>query len=353
MDTVIAPISHKERGIIDEGRKNRVLVTGATGFLGGRLCFALTNAGNFVTGVGRKESVGAWNSWLVRDITKPIELGENERYDTIFHVAGKAHALSKTKKDDTEYFRVNTEGTRNVLEAAKSAGVRRFVLFSTTKAMSCDDNRTSIVGSNGGETTSERPLTEEDQVRPNTPYGKSKLEAEGLVLHGGYVPEPVVLRLCMVYGKGAKGNLANMLYAVKRRRFPALPAVQNRRSMVHVEDVVQAALLAGNSQSAIGEVFIVSDGRAYSSREIYEYMCHALGRPVSQWAVPLLVLRGLGYSGDLIGKVIRRRFVFDSDAFIKLMGSAWFSSEKIRMRLNFRPAWNLEMAIPEMLAGIE
>ena len=66
----------------------------------------------------------------------------------------------------------------------------------------------------------DRAFSEEDLLEPDTPYGKSKLEAGKLVLKGGYVPEPVVLRLCMVYGAEAKGNMQKMLQAVSRHRFP-------------------------------------------------------------------------------------------------------------------------------------
>ena len=102
-------------------------------------------------------------------------------------------------------------------------------------------------------------MREEDGVEPDTPYGRSKLAAEELVLHGGYVPEPVVLRLCMVYGPQAKGNIEKMIEAVRRNRFPPLPEMGNRRSMVHVQDVVQAAVLAGTHPAAVGQ--------AYSTRE--------------------------------------------------------------------------------------
>ena len=193
-----------------------------------------------------------------------------------------------------------------------------------------------------------RALTEEDCIEPDTPYGKSKLAAEELVLHGGYVPEPVVLRLCMVYGPQAKGNIEKMIEAVRHHRFPPLPEMGNRRSMVHVQDVVQAAVLAGTHPEAVGQVFIVSDGQTYSTRQLYELICRALNRKVPGWSVPIGVLRGLAVVGDLIGKARGRRFVFDSDALAKLTGSAWFSSDRIQTRLGFKPQWTLERALAGM-----
>ena len=170
-------------------------------------------------------------------------------------------------------------------------------------------------------------------------------------MQGGYVPEGVVLRLCMVYGPQAKGNIEKMIEAVRHNRFPPLPELGNRRSMVHVQDVVQAAVLAGTHPKAAGQVFVVSDGQTYSTRQMYELICRALNRKVPGWTMPVGVLRGLAVVGDLIGKARGRRFVFDSDALSKLMGSAWFSSEKIQTLLGFKPEWTLERALPEMVSG--
>lgn len=334
---------------------HKVLVTGACGFIGEQLSRKLLAIGCHVRGVdvcGRAlPGVELFNA----DIASPgLEPRIVEGIDTVFHLAGKAHALSETRQDADEYFRVNTEGTRQVLELAKKCGVRRVVFFSTVKAMSRDSAEAGgRKTEDGGGRTEERPLTEEYEVEPDTAYGKSKLAAERLVLHGGYVAEAVVLRLCMVYGPNAKGNMEKMIEAVRHNRFPPLPEVGNKRSMVHVQDVVQAAILAGTHPNAGGQVFIVSDGQTYSTRQMYELICRALNKKPPGWTVPVGVLRGLAVIGDLIGKARGRRFPFDSDAFNKLIGSAWFSSEKMQQALGFRPEWTLERALPEMVAGLE
>jgi nucleoside-diphosphate-sugar epimerase len=103
--------------------------------------------------------------------------------------------------------------------------------------------------------------------------------------------------------------------------------------MVHVSDVIRAAVLAAEHPSAVGEVFIVSDGQSYSTRQMYDLMCRALDRTPSSWNVPVWALRGMGLVGDGIGRLRGSRFVFDSDALEKLIGSAWYSSAKIEQRL--------------------
>jgi nucleoside-diphosphate-sugar epimerase len=196
------------------------------------------------------------------------------------------------------------------------------------------------------------PLDELTGIEPDTPYGQSKLAAEKLAIAGGFVPEPVVLRLCMVYGAGAKGNMQKMLRAVSRNRFPPIPDFGNQRSMVHVSDVIQAAILAAERKEAVGQTFIVSDGKAYSTRQMYECICRSLGRKPSSLTIPRWVLKGLAVAGDKIGGLQGRRFVFDSDALEKLTGCAWFSSKKIGTMLGFKPAYDLEKAMPEMVAEL-
>jgi len=234
----------------------------------------------------------------------------------------------------------NTEGTRRALEGARAAKVGRFVFSSSIKAMSREELDTPE-DANG----QPRPWNETDAIEPDTPYGKSKLAAEKLVLHGGYIPEPVVLRLCMVYGVGTKGNLQKMLWAVNGGKFPPLPEVRNRRSMVGIRDAVQAALLAVNKSEAIGQVFIVSDGHAYSTRQVYELMCLALNRSIPRWTLPISAMRALGLLGDIIGTLRRRRFVFDSVSLAKLIGSAWFSAQKIERTLGFKANSHLRAAL--------
>lgn len=314
-----------------------VLVTGATGFIGQRLCAALVHAGVRVIALSRSE-VGVdiethhWNMAEVPSIPSMSQV------DTIFHLAGKAHALSENPRDESDYFAINTEGTRNLLQAAKQAGVRRFVFFSSVKAS----------GEGGMEC-----LNESAGSIPETPYGKSKLEAERLVLQEGYVPEPVVLRLSMVYGSTRKGNLPRMIETVARGRFPPLPEMGNRRSMVHVEDVVQAALLASARPEAVGNVYIVTDGHAYSTRQMYESICEALHRRVPAWNIPLGAMKLLASIGDGIGRVRGQRFMFDSDVLGKLTDSAWYSSEKISRDLGFHPRYHLKGSLPEIVRFLE
>jgi len=309
-------------------------VTGASGFIGRALCSRLMNEGWHLRVLLRHDASGPWHETVIGNLESLIQRDVTEDIDTVFHLAGKAHALSETRQDDDEYFQINTDGTRKLLEAAGNAGVRRFVFFSSVKAI------------NEG---SADCLNETSACLPETPYGKSKLEGERLVLKGNYVPEPVVLRLSMVYGPATKGNLPRMIEAVAKGRFPPIPEFANKRSMVHVDDVVQAAILAAERPEAIGQTYLVTDGQPYSTRELYEWICQALGKPVPAWRIPKAVFQGLARVGDVIGKIRGRRFFYDSDTFNKLAGSACYSSQKIEQELGFRVHHHLRESLQDII----
>lgn len=324
-----------------------ILVTGASGFIGSRMLTELQNRGHRVIGLGRsgmgadRPSTVAAPAWIVADITdsQPIVLPVG--IDAIVHLAGKAHALTEVAQDESEYFRINTEGTRHMLQIARQAGVRAFVLFSTVKAVG-----------DRPVTRAAKPVDESWEAEPETPYGKSKRAAEQLVLAGGFVSHPVVLRPCLVYGLTPKGNLEKMISAVRRGRFPPLPEVGNKRSMVHVDDVIAATLQAIEQPAAAGQVYIVASNESFSTRQLFEWICEAFAQPVPRWTFPLWLLQLLGRVGDAIGWMRRYRFVFDSEALEKLTGDAWYSSAKLQRELGWRPRYTLRETLFSIVGSL-
>lgn len=311
----------------------KALVTGASGFIGAQLCQALVNQGYVVRTCSR---AGYGEDNIALDLAAPgaCPQGLCAGIDVIFHLAGKAHALAENRHYEAEYRQVNTEGTRKLLEAAQQAGVKSFVFFSSVKA----------VGHG-----SQQPIDETVKDPARDPYGLSKYDAEQLVLHGGYVPHPVVLRLSMVYGDTGKGNLPRMIRAIRRGIFPPLPESGNHRSMVHVEDVVASALLATEKPEAAGQIYIVTDQQSYSTRQIYDAIRAALGKPPVAWSIPMPLLTNLAKLGDGFGRLTGRRFPIDSDSLEKLTGSAWYSSAKIGRELGFQPRHTLWKALPDII----
>jgi nucleoside-diphosphate-sugar epimerase len=140
-----------------------------------------------------------------------------------------------------------------------------------------------------------------------------------------------------------------MIAAIDRGRFPPLPETGNRRSMVHVDDVIQALLLASDNPAAHGHTYLVTDGRMYSTHQIYAGICKALGRPAPRWNFPIILLRAAARMGDMTGWIRGRSFVFNSAVLDKLTGSACYSCEKIKTDLGYRPTRFLEDGLREMV----
>lgn len=305
------------------------VVTGASGFIGRRLCESLRARGR-VTAVLRHATTGPWDHVVVADLSRDeIPAHAFDGADVVFHFAGRAHAVAERASDVALYRSVNVDGTRRVLEAARASGVRRIVFASSVKAM----------GEDG------------DARAPQSAYGISKREAEEVVWSSG-VPEAVVLRLSLVYGPGVEGNLGGMLRAIKSGRFPPPPRVNNRRAMVHVDDVVRVAMAAADHPAASGQTFVVGDGVAYSTRSIYDGMRRALGMNAPSWALPAPGWRALGFAGDVVGAMARRRAPFDSEAYRKLFGSAWYEPSDVRSTLGLGRYLTLDDALPEMVRAL-
>jgi nucleoside-diphosphate-sugar epimerase len=313
-----------------------ILVVGASGFIGGSLVARLSGRAR-IRALQRRASRGAWEESVCADIAEGVPEAATAGVDTVFHLAARTHALDARTGDEDLYRRVNVDGTRALLEASKQSGVRRFVFVSSVKAMG-----------EGGDAVIDESAT----PRPTTAYGRTKLEAERLVLEGGFVPEPVVLRPTLVYGPGVKGNIAAMMAAIESGRFPPPPRLDNRRSLVHVDDVAAAAVLAAESARAIARVFIVTGARPYSTREMYESMCRALGRSVPRWGVPAELFRGLAAVGDALAATTRRPWAFDSSAYHKLFASSHYDGSALAEAVGFEPRWTLEAALPSMVEAL-
>ena len=321
------------------------MVTGGSGFIGQHLVRRLIQERYQVRVLVRSSSIRpslrsaipSVVEWVEGDIRDAAKLKEaTAGADVIFQLAGRTHALSESAEDDAAYHAVNVEGTRNVLEAAIAGGIQRVIFFSTVKVF--------------GEETSEC-LDETALTRPLTAYGRTKLEAETLVREyarttGGL---GVSLRLPLVYGPGVKGNIYRMIWAIDHHLFPPFPDLPNRRSLVHVANVVQAAVLAA-SCTPTSSCYIVTDRLPYSTRSLYEMICRALRKQVPRWQMPLAVLGMFGRLGDLAGRITKRRFPIDSESLDKLVGSAWYSSQRISRELRYAPTIDFEGALPELIA---
>jgi nucleoside-diphosphate-sugar epimerase len=246
-----------------------------------------------------------------------------------------AHAFASTDPD--AHWRINFEGTRNLLEAAGQAGVKCFVFISSVKAMA-----------EPGENCADENWPGE----PNTPYGRAKRAAEDAVLEAGvkYGMHVVNLRLSMVYGRGGRGNLERMARGIRAGWFPSLPETGNRRSLIHVDDVVAAMRLVAERPEANGRTYIVADPQAYSGREIYDSIRAVLAvPPVPTFRVPAWILRTGGRVGDVLSGVFRCPLPLNSEVVSRLLDSACYLPARIERELDWRARVGLTEGLREML----
>ena len=246
------------------------LITGATGFIGRKLT-------NVVDGEIRVLSRTKHPDYdtVVCDLqSEVIPDHALNNVKTVFHLAGFAHDMRDASKIEDFYYKLNVSATVQLANIAVKSGVKSFVFVSSVKA--------------GGNPPLGICANEKDQRNTEDIYGKTKREAELKLLEivkdsGMHVS---IIRPSLVYGPNVKGNLQLMLSGVKAGWFPPLPETNNRRSMIHVDDLVRAILLVSKDKRANGEIFIATDGVLYSSREIYNIMCGIIGKLIPKWNVP-------------------------------------------------------------------
>ena len=283
----------------------KYLVTGSTGFVGSRLLGLLKIIERDVRLLARSK-VDNYETVVCNFEQDRMPKHALESIDTIFHLAGFAHDMQDLSKVKNLYHKVNVEATVELARLAVESGVKRFVFVSSVKA--------------GGLPLSEYCASEGYQGDPEGIYGKSKREAELKLLKIGSESgmHVSIIRPALVYGPNAKGNLQLMLSGIKKGWFPPLPETANRRSMIHVDDLVQAILLVSEDDRANGEIFIATDGIPHSSRDIYNAMCNVLGKSIPKWSVP----KSLFDMASLINPRIKYKLN-------KLLGDECYSSAKL------------------------
>ena len=311
-------------------------MSGANGFIGQRLLRALQKEGLDCLALVRRPITNI-AALRLADLADATSLSAAcNGVERVFHCAGYAHAFSSLSGEDAEqHWLVNFEGTRNLVEAAGRSGVQRFVFLSSVKAMA-----------EPGDMCTNEDLPGE----PLSAYGQSKRAAEAAVLEAGerYGMHVVNLRLAMVYGAGGHGNMERMGRLVRRGLFPPLPETGNRRSLVHVNDVVAAMRLVTDDDRARGRTYIVTGPQAPSGRQLFDAMRKVLGLPECHWSVPQSALRLAARCGDGLEAIFKRRLPLDSEALDRLLGSAWYSAARIEQELGWRAKVSLEDGLREM-----
>lgn len=294
--------------------KKIIAVTGADGFIGAAVCGRLEGAGHEVVRIVRRRQGEGVNRRVVEDLAKADLVPVLEGSNVVLHLAGRAHVLVETLEDPAKAFeRENVLVTARVAEAAVRAKVKRLVFVSS-------------IGVNGSQTYGS-PFRESDVPAPVEPYAQSKLRAEKVLASVAERSslECVIVRPPLVYGPGAPGNFARLVrWAARGLPLPSM-ALNNRRSLIGVQNLCEFLELCCEARSAAGHTFLVAEPELYSTAQIVTALAKALNKPSRVLFAPPALLR-LG--AMLIGK---------RQELEKLCCSLEVSSEKARRLLGWKP----------------
>lgn len=315
-----------------------MLVTGATGFLGGHLVEEMAKGPHVPVCACRRGSDTSRIDRLgleraVMDLTDPGTMREALKdVDAVIHLA--AYYTFTGRRELYEI--VNVKGTADLLAACKEKGVRRFIYCSSTEAMGPIDRP---------------PGDEGSPLRPQYEYGRSKVRAEELVRASGL--DWTILRPSGIYGPSNVDDVA--YYFITSFKGIASKFIigsgKNLIQFVHVKDVVQAFMKALDRPASIGGTYIISQARPYTYEEVYRILAEIFNQKEPRWRIPkglaeLIMLPIEGFYA-LIGK---ENFLYRRETVRSVTSDRAFSIEKARRELDYEPVYDLPEGMAETVA---
>jgi UDP-glucose 4-epimerase len=309
--------------------EERVLLTGASGFIGSALLSALRSKRVKVLPVYRHEVEGGL---YVPRIDAETDWGTTlNNIDVVIHTAARVHVMQESAVDPlAEFRRVNLEGTLQLARQAASSGVKRFIFLSSIKV-------------NGETTTGRGPFTSEEPSNPVDPYGISKKEAEDalLALAEETGLEVVIIRPPLVYGPGVKANFKSMMRWLQKGIPLPLGSINNRRSLVSVYNLIDLITVCIEHPNARNQVFLVSDGLDMSITDLLRRLSRSLRCRALLIPVPASVLI---FTLSLLGK----RAVAD-----RLCGSLQVDIGKTMNLLDWQPPVSVEEGLAKTAESLQ
>lgn len=315
----------------------KILITGATGFIGHHLIPVISRKSWVVTAAVRSRSRQNFSH-----IT-PITVGNIDGstnwdlclqgIDTVIHLAARAHILQKNVPNaEAEFFKVNTEGTANLVKQSIQAGVKHFIFISSVGAMA---------------TLSNQPLHENSPCHPDTPYGRSKLAAEQALVSLASQSEMswTILRPTLVYGPGNPGNMERLIKLVKKGWMLPFGQVKNRRSFVYVGNLVDAMITCLTHPNAKNQTFLISDGEDLATPDLIRKIAYYLDCPCNLLPVPPTLLKLAGNLGDVGEKLLGRSLPINSSTIERLLSFLVVDTSYICNILNWKPPFTVEQGL--------
>lgn len=309
---------------------NKILITGATGFVGSHLLqMALAQNRQVICPVRTPSSAtDAWVSHISGIDSKTDWQAHLTNVNTVIHCAARVHVMNDTAADPLLAFReVNLYGSLRLAEQAAAAGVSQFIYLSSIKV-------------NGELTSNGTAFTEDDTPQASDPYGISKQEAETALLELGQRTGMAItiIRPPLVYGKGVAANFLSLLIWVKKQFPLPLASIHNQRSFVFVKNLCDFILHCVQNPQAFNQIFLISDGKDLSTTELLQEAAKALEVPSRLLPCPVSVIR---FGARLLGK---------SNIADRLCQSLRVDSSKAREQMRWMPPYTVQQGLRESAA---
>lgn len=322
----------------------RVLITGASGFIGSFIVEEALQRGMEVWAAVRKSSS---REWLQDDRIHFIELNlssendlKNQLKDYVFDYVVHAAGVTKCLKKE-QFYQVNTEGTGHLVHAllALQMPLKRFVYLSSLSIFGAIREELPYL-----------PIREDDEPQPNTEYGKSKLAAEDILEAVADKLPYVILRPTGVYGPREKDYFL-MVKSIQSHTDFSVGFKRQDITFVYVKDVVQAVFLA-MERGKSGRCYFLSDGQVYQSSTFSDLIIRELGNP---WCLrikaPIWVLRVVTFFGEQVGKITGKISALNNDKYHILKQRNWQCDIQPAIdELDYQPQYQLERGVKETVA---
>lgn len=310
----------------------RVLVTGATGFIGSHLVDDLLSKGYEVDALVRESSDLRWlrdrKVGLIRgDLAGEARLPSLDGFAYIYHLGGATRTLR-----GRDFYLINQKGTERLIEAARDIrGLKRFVYLSSQAA--------------AGPSADERPRTEEDIPCPVSAYGESKLRGEEAVLSCRDRFHVSILRPCAVYGP-RDTYMLELFRLISRGYVPLVGNGPMYFSFCYIDDLVQALLLSIRQDYSSGDIFFIADGEKYSFDFFTELVSSELRVRLRRIHIPIWAAWFYATAAEAWGIVRRRPAYFHRSKYLEAVQRNWVCDiENAKKKLGFHPGFYLETGI--------
>lgn len=310
----------------------KILVTGATGFIGKNLCQALLENDHKIVGVTRGPIKKNNNITFVQKVlTKDTDWADILKgVDVVIHLAGRAHVMKETSENSYQaYADINVDATKRLAEQASLSGVKRFIYLSSVKV--------------NGERTNRSAFNEVNIPLPEDDYGKTKWEAEKVLtdIAKDTGMEVVIIRPPLVYGEGVKGNFKSLIKLARLNIPLPFGAINNKRSLVFIENLIDFIVLCTHHPKAANQTFLISDDDDVSTTQLIRHIKEVSGKkdlllPVRQsWLIFLLRLIGKSSLSD------------------RLCGNLQVDITKAKTLLKWKPLYSTKEGIAKTVSNKE